>query len=115
MAGTLDSTLVKDVYTQLIFRKSDGKLYRDNGSADVLILDPDNVGTDLTSNNRLSFTPSPTLVSGRIFELKNGSNEVFAIDYQGAVHLEEFASAPADNSAGTIYFNGSALVISVDE
>jgi hypothetical protein len=115
MAGTLDTTLVKDVYTQLIFRKGDGKLYRDNGTTDVLILDPDNVGTDLTANNRLSFTPSPTLSSGRIFELNNGSNEVFAIDYQGAMHLEEFSSAPSDNSAGTLYFNGANIVISVDE
>lgn len=115
MAGTLDSNLVKDIYQQLIFRKSDGKFYRDNGSTDVELLDPANVGSSLTTANRLSFTPSPTLTAGRIFELKNGSNEVFAVDYQGAMHLEEFASAPADNAAGTIYFNGANIVIAVDE
>jgi|TARA_Y100000310_G_scaffold337487_1_gene424664 hypothetical protein len=115
MAGTLDSNLVKDIYQQLIFRKADGKFYRDNGNTDVELLNPSTIEHSLTADNKLSFTASPDLTSGRIFELKNGNNEVFAVDYQGAMHLEELSSAPADNSAGTIYFNGTNLIVAVDE
>tara|TARA_R100001510_G_C7547146_1_gene132351 strand:+ start:376 stop:666 length:291 start_codon:yes stop_codon:yes gene_type:complete len=38
MAGTLSApNKIKDVYTKLVFKKDDGNLYIDNGSADQLI------------------------------------------------------------------------------
>ena len=38
MAGTLSApNKIKDVYTKLVFRKDDGNLYIDNGTADQIV------------------------------------------------------------------------------
>ena len=113
MAGSLSSpNLVKDVYTKLVFYNStDGKLYRDNGSADVEVL------PDLIQGNILKHQTSGTVSSGDLFQILNNSTEVFSVDHQGAVHLKPRTSAPTDNSEGTIYYNSTegSLIVSVDE
>ena len=61
MAGSLSSpNLVKDVYTKLVFYNStDGKLYRDNGSADVEVL-PDLIQGNILKHKTLDI---PNLIS----------------------------------------------------
>lgn len=116
MAGSLSSpNLVKDVYTKLVFYNStDGKLYRDNGSADVEVL-PDLIQGSF--NQILKHQTGSTVTSGDLFQILNNSTEVFSVDYQGAVHLKPRTSAPTDNSEGTVYYNSleGSLIVSVDE
>ena len=113
MAGSLSSpNLVKDVYTKLVwYNTSDGKMYRDNGSADVEVL------PDLVSGNILKHQTSSSVSSGDLFQILNSSIEVFSVDYQGAVHLKPRTSAPSDNSEGTVYYDSSedSLMVSIQE
>lgn len=113
MAGSLSSpNLVKDVYTKLVFYNStDGKLYRDNGSADVEVL------PDLIQGNILKHKTSSSVSSGDLFQILNNTDKVFSVDYQGGVHLKPRTSAPSDNSEGTIYYNSTegSLLVSVEE
>lgn len=113
MAGSLSSpNLVKDVYTKLVFYNStDGKLYRDNGSADVEVL------PDLIQGNILKHQTSSGVTTGDLFQILNNTDKVFSVDYQGGVHLKPRTSAPSDNSEGTIYYNSTegSLLVSVEE
>ena len=113
MAGSLSSpNLVKDVYTKLVFYNStDGKLYRDNGSADVEVL------PDLIQGNILKHQTSSSVTTGELFQILNNTDKVFSVDYQGGVHLKPRTSAPSDNSEGTIYYNSTegSLLVSVEE
>ena len=113
MAGSLSSpNLVKDVYTKLVwYNTSDGKMYRDNGTADVEVL------PDLIDGNILKHKTGSTVSSGDLFQILNNSTEVFSVDFQGAVHLKPRTSAPTDNSEGTMYYDSSesSLMVSVEE
>jgi hypothetical protein len=113
MAGSLSSpNLVKDVYTKLVwYNTTDGKMYRDNGSADVEVL------PDLVSGNILKHQTSSSVSSGDLFQILNSSTEVFSVDYEGAVHLKPRTSAPSDNSEGTVYYDSSqdSLMVSIEE
>ena len=116
MAGSLSSpNLVKDVYTKLVwYNTSNGKFYRDNGTADVEVL-PDLIHGSF--NQILRHQAGSTVSSGDLFQILNNSTAVFSVDYQGAVHLKPRTSAPSDNSEGTIYYNSSegSLLVSVEE
>jgi hypothetical protein len=93
------------------YNTSDGKMYRDNGSADVEVL------PDLVSGNILKHQTSSSVSSGDLFQILNSSTEVFSVDYQGAVHLKPRTSAPSDNSEGTVYYDSSedSLMVSIEE
>ena len=50
--GSLSSpNLIKDVYTQIVFRKSDGKFYRDDGTNDVELFNPSVLDEDNMASN----------------------------------------------------------------
>tara|TARA_R110000803_G_scaffold158773_1_gene223010 strand:+ start:513 stop:854 length:342 start_codon:yes stop_codon:yes gene_type:complete len=113
MAGSLTAPyLVKDVYTKLVwYNTTDGKMYRDNGTADVEVL------PNLVTGNTMSHQTGSTVTSGDLFKILNNSTKVFSVDYQGAVHLTPRTSAPSDNAEGTIYYNStsSSLMVSIEE
>ena len=89
--GSLSSpNLIKDAYKTLVFRKSDNKLYRDDGTNDVELLDLDLLD-NFAAGERLVFT-SASLTSGDIFTLNNVSTELFSIDYQGVLKLKNQSS-----------------------
>ena len=119
MGGSLtgSSNKIKDVYTKLVFyNTTDGKFYRDTGteSGDVEVA----VGDELVgADNILKHNTSSTLSSGDILQILNNGSEVFSIDHQGALHLKGFSDAPADTSAGTLYYDSvnKTLQLSVPE
>ena len=50
--GSLSSpNLIKDVYTQIVFRKSDGKFYRDDGTNDIELFNPSVLDEDNMASN----------------------------------------------------------------
>ena len=110
--GSLSSpSLIKDVYKTLAFRKSDNKLYRDDGTDDIELLDL-NLLDNFASGERLVYTSS-SLTSGDIFTLNNVSTELFSIDYQGVLKLKTQASAPSAVTGG-VYFSGSQVYIGIE-
>ena len=55
MAGYLSTTKIGTAYTSLIFRKADNKLYYDNGSNDIEVLNLTGLGTDTDLDGRFEF------------------------------------------------------------
>jgi len=109
--GSLSSpNLIKDVYKTLVFRKSDNKFYRDDGTSDVELLDLD-VVDNFVGGDRFVYT-SPALVAGDIFTLNNNSTETFSIDYQGVLKFKTQASAPTA-VVGGLYFSGTEVFLGI--
>ena len=61
--GSLSSpNLIKDVYTQIVFRKSDGKFYRDDGTDDVELFNPTVLDEDnMASNSATSLSTQQSI------------------------------------------------------
>ena len=109
MAGSLSSpNLIKDVYTSLVFRKSDNKFYYYSGSDDVELLDLDKLD-NFVEGSKLTYN-SPALTSGNIFELDNNSTEVFSVDYAGVLKFKTQGSAPTAVTGG-LYFDGTNIYL----
>ena len=115
MAGSLSyPNKVKDAYKSLVFYKdSDGKYYRDNGTADVeLVIGGGHTGI----NNDLSwlkFTTTSTVGSGNLFEIENNSVSMLSLDVNGTLHLKKQASSPTAVSGGLHFTNSGKLYIGV--
>jgi hypothetical protein len=98
----------------LIFRKTDNKLYYDNGTSDIEVLDLTGLsGTDSDADGRFEFDSADTdgitsLVSGNLAEFANNSVTKFSIDYNGVIKLVTQDSAPPDVTGG-MYTDGTDL------
>tara|TARA_R100001530_G_scaffold40861_2_gene31415 strand:+ start:12321 stop:12677 length:357 start_codon:yes stop_codon:yes gene_type:complete len=114
----LTDNIISEAYTSLVFRKADNKLYVDNGTTDVEVLDLTGItGTDPDSDGRFEFDSaesfSGALTSGNLAEFANNGDIKFSIDYQGVLQLEELGSAPTPVEGG-IYYKDSVLYVGLD-
>ena len=112
MAGSLSyPNKVKDVYTKLVFwDDSVSKLYRDNGTQNVLVSAGGHDGID-NDKSFLQFTATSALSSGNIFTLINNSAEKqFSITYDGVVKLKDHSSVPASTPGGLYYKDGELYI-----
>tara|TARA_R110000787_G_scaffold141883_9_gene255407 strand:- start:479 stop:838 length:360 start_codon:yes stop_codon:yes gene_type:complete len=107
--STLTDNVISEVYTSLIFRKTDNKLYYDNGASDIEVLDLTGLsGTDSDADGRFEFDSADTdgitaLASGNLAEFKNNSVEKFSIDHSGVLKLNNQSGTPTPVRGG-IYF-----------
>lgn len=120
MGGHLTNNPISDVYTSLIFRKSDNKLYYDNGIDDVEVLNLTGLlGTDADNDGRFEFEStdsdavSSALVSGNLAQFSNGGDIKFAIDYNGVIQLKEQSGIPTATS-GRLYYRNNELFLGID-
>jgi len=117
MAGFLTDNVISTAYTSLIFRKSDNKLYYDNGTADVEVLDLTGIGgTDADNDGRFEFestdsaSVSSALTSGNLAQFSNDNDIKFSIDYNGVLKLKEQAGIPTAVEGGIYYKDGEFYV-----
>tara|TARA_Y100000004_G_scaffold195167_2_gene261526 strand:- start:50 stop:412 length:363 start_codon:yes stop_codon:yes gene_type:complete len=120
MAGFLTDNVISTAYTSLIFRKSDNKLYYDNGTADVEVLDLAGIGgTDADNDGRFEFestdsdSVSSALTSGNLAQFSNNNDIKFSIDYNGVLKLKEQAGIPTAIEGG-IYYKDNNLYVGID-
>ena len=118
--ATLTDNVISQVYTNLIFRKTDNKLYYDNGSADVEVLDLAGIGgTDADNDGRFEFestdsdSVSSALSSGNLAQFANDSDVKFSIDYNGVLKLKEQSGTPTAIEGG-VYYKDSQLYVGVE-
>tara|TARA_R110002020_G_scaffold384221_1_gene594861 strand:- start:762 stop:1118 length:357 start_codon:yes stop_codon:yes gene_type:complete len=116
MAGFLSDTVISTAYNSLIFRKGDNKLYYDNGTADVEVLDLTGLtGMDADVDGRFEFDSANTFVgaltSGNLAEFANNGTIKFSIDYDGVVKLNELSSQPSNPTNGDLAFISGELYI----
>ena len=126
MAGTLTTNVVKDVYTKLSFHKVGvgetlGKLYTDNGSNDIAILDLDNIASDLpgVTSTLAKFVYKSGIINSDavLFQIKNNNNVRFTVFGDGVIELEDQSSVPTigNYSGGSLYSDGQFLYFSSDD
>tara|TARA_R100000687_G_C6383653_1_gene133880 strand:- start:255 stop:638 length:384 start_codon:yes stop_codon:yes gene_type:complete len=126
MAGTLTTNVVKDVYKKLSFHKiavgeTLGQLYTDNGSADVAILDLDNIQTEIpgvtSTLSKFEYKTSTINSDAVLFQLKNNTNSRFTVHGDGVVALKAQASVPTigNYSGGSLYSDGQYLYLASDD
>ena len=115
MAGYLTANKIASTYTSLIFRKGDNKLYYDNGSSDVEVLNLTGLGTDTDLDGRFEFnsaeTFSGTLTDGVLAQFQNNGVTKFSINYDGVVKLNELSSTPSNPTDGDLAFISGELYI----
>ena len=116
MAGFLTDTIISTAYNSLIFRKGDNKLYYDNGTADVEVLDLTGLlGLDADVDGRFEFDSANTFVgaltSGNLAEFSNNGVTKFSVGYDGVVKLNELSSQPSSPSDGDLAFINGDLYI----
>jgi len=120
MAGFLTDNIISNAYTSLIFRKGDDKLYYDNGTTDVEVLDLTIInGTDSDNDGRFEFEStdsssiSSALTSGNLAQFSNNNDVKFSIDYNGVLQLKEQAGVPTAIEGG-IYYKDNNLYVGID-
>ena len=117
--STLTDNVISEVYTSLIFRKGDNKLYYDNGASDVEVLDLTGLsGTDADGDGRFEFDSADTdgitaLASGNLAEFSNNSVEKFSIDYNGVLKLNNQSGTPTAVSGG-MYYKDNEFFLGMD-
>ena len=116
----LTDTVISSAYTSLIFRKADNKLYYDNGTADIEVLDLAGIGgTDADNDGRFEFestdsdSVSSALSSGNLAQFSNDSDIKFSIDYNGVLKLKEQSGTPTAIEGG-VYYKDSQLYVGVE-
>tara|TARA_R100000742_G_C4210290_1_gene36859 strand:- start:68 stop:427 length:360 start_codon:yes stop_codon:yes gene_type:complete len=116
----LTDTVISSAYTSLIFRKADNKLYYDNGSTDIEVLDLAGIGgTDADNDGRFEFestdssSVSSALTSGKLAQFSNGNDIKFSIDFNGVLQLKEQAGVPTAVEGG-IYYKDNNLYVGID-
>tara|TARA_R100000781_G_scaffold83157_1_gene51188 strand:- start:76 stop:435 length:360 start_codon:yes stop_codon:yes gene_type:complete len=115
--ATLTDNVISEVYTNLIFRKTDNKLYYDNGSADVEVLDLTSIGgTDADNDGRFEFEStdsdsiSSALTNGNLAQFANNGDVKFSIDYNGVLKLKEQSGTPSALAGGMFYKDSTYYV-----
>jgi len=115
MAGYLTANKIASTYTSLIFRKGDNKLYYDNGSSDVEVLNLTGLGTDTDLDGRFEFNSAETfsgaLTDGVLASFQNNGVTKFSVDYNGVVKLNELSSTPSNPTDGDLAFISGELYI----
>ena len=117
MAGYLTANKIASTYTSLIFRKGDNKLYYDNGSSDVEVLNLTGLGTDTDLDGRFEFNSAETFVGaltdGVLAQFQNNGVTKFSIDYNGVVNLTEQSSVPTSVEGG-LYYKDNELYLGTE-
>ena len=115
MAGFLTDNVISTAYTSLIFRKSDNKLYYDNGTADIEVLDLAGIGgTDADNDGRFEFESTDSdSISSALAQFSNNNDIKFSIDYNGVLKLKEQAGIPTAIEGG-IYYKDNNLYVGID-
>lgn len=115
----LTDTVISSAYTSLIFRKADDKLYYDNGTTDIEVLDLAGIGgTDADNDGRFEFeatdsaSVSSALTSGNLAQFSNEGDVKFAIDFNGVLVLKEQAGNPTAVEGG-LYYKNDTLYLGV--
>lgn len=111
MPGSLSyPNKVKDAYTKLVFWDDNAeKLYRDNGTKDVLVAAGGHEGID-NDLDYLKFTATETLSSGNILTLINNSETQFSVTWDGVVLFKDHDSVPVAVEGGLYYSNGELYI-----
>ena len=117
MAGYLTANKISQTYTSLVFRKADNRLYYDNGTADVEVLNLTGLGTDVDLDGRFEFNSAETysgaLTDGVLAQFQNNGTTKFSIDYNGVVNLTEQVSTPTAVE-GSLYYKDNVLYLGTD-
>jgi len=115
----LTDNVISSAYTSLVFRKDDNKLYYDNGTLDVEVLDLTGLsGTDSDADGRFEFDSADTdgitsLGSGNLAEFSNNSVKKFSIDYNGVLMLSNQSGIPTA-VAGGFYYKDDEFFLGMD-
>ena len=116
--GSLSSpNLIKDVYTQIVFRKSDGKFYRDDGTDDVELFNPTVLDEDnMASNSATSLSTQQSIkayvdaqITAEDLDISADSGSNIAIDLDSEV-LAISGGEGIDTS-----ITGNAVTIAAEE
>lgn len=116
----LTDTVLSEAYTSLIFRKSDNKLYYDDGSSDIEVLDITGLtGTDADKDGRFEFDSADTegvtsLLSGNLAEFANNGTTKFSLDYNGVLKLSNQSGIPTPVRGG-MYFKDDIFYLGSGE
>ena len=115
----LTDTVISSAYTSLIFRKGDNKLYYDDGTSDIEVLDLTGIGgTDADNDGIFEFestdsdSVSSALTTGNLAQFANGGDVKFSIDYNGVLQLKEQAGNPSPVEGG-IYYKDDTLYVGI--
>ena len=87
--GSLSSpNLIKDVYTSLVFRKSDGIFYRDDGTDDVALFNPSILDEDNMASNSATRIASQQSIKAYVDAQVTASDLDFQGDSGGALSID---------------------------
>ena len=117
-SGTADSTPSAGNLDHgvLALNYNDGKIFYKNSSNTVSEFTSGGGGSlssqTSDSSGWLQFASSSTVNSGSLFKVKNDSDEVFAVEYDGQVQLKS-VSSKGTASTGKFVFDGTDLYIGV--
>ena len=114
----LTDNVISEAYTSLIFRKSDNKLYYDDGIADVEVLDLTGLsGTDPDNDGRFEFDSADSvgaaLTSGNLAEFANNGVGKFSINYNGVLKMSNQSGVP-DPVEGGFYYKDDEFFVGMD-
>ena len=87
--GSLSSpNLIKDVYTSLVFRKSDGIFYRDDGTDDIALFNPAILDEDNMASNSATRIASQQSIKAYVDAQVTASDLDFQADSGGALSID---------------------------
>tara|TARA_R110000822_G_scaffold75287_2_gene181060 strand:- start:55 stop:405 length:351 start_codon:yes stop_codon:yes gene_type:complete len=113
----LTETIISEAYNSLIFRKADNRLYYDNGTNDIEVLNLTGLGTDTDSDGRFEFNSAETfsgaLTDGVLASFQNNGVTKFSVDYNGVVKLAVQSGIPTAVEGG-LYFKDNELYLGTE-
>ena len=116
--GSLSSpNLIKDVYTKIVFRKSDGKFYRDDGTNDVELFNPSVLDEDnMASNSATSLSTQQSIKAYVDSQVGAGDLDISADSGSNiAITLDSEVLAVSGGEGIDTSITGNAVTIAGDE